>query len=449
MRGLDLLLEPDHGISLPDDVMEMLYSMCNPYSNLAKEGMLPTSLTGAATTSSAGSTTLYNIQNDVQTMAQDYASVIPSYTANAAALNYQSYQYPTNGLNGLAYNAYNQYGTSAQMGGNYGSFIQGAGVSPIANASSNASSVAVSSSSISSPVRASFSSVAGGNGQELTNAEFENVQAKIRRHGTYGHAKPPYSYISLITMAIQKSDSRMLTLSEIYSWIMDLFPYYRQNQQRWQNSIRHSLSFNDCFVKVPRTPDKPGKGSFWTLHALCGNMFENGCYLRRQKRFKVKEREPSRKKRNQNNQNNSNSNQNQLNSDSSLAVKEEYSNKDDYIKDESKDSSIENKELNDPMSLCTSTSQPTSVISTVGTLGTQSQLNMPQYNYNNIYNGDFSTSGLPALGGTFMINHLMDGKAFDYNNLYPSMYQSNGATDYSGYQNTLYSSTNPNPAANL
>ncbi|XP_066532777.1 hepatocyte nuclear factor 3-beta-like isoform X2 [Hoplias malabaricus] len=111
---------------------------------------------------------------------------------------------------------------------------------------------------------------------------------------SYTHAKPPYSYISLITMAIQQSSSKMLTLSEIYQWIMDLFPFYRQNQQRWQNSIRHSLSFNDCFLKVPRSPDKPGKGSFWTLHPDSGNMFENGCYLRRQKRFKC-DKEVSRK----------------------------------------------------------------------------------------------------------------------------------------------------------
>nr|XP_033811708.1 forkhead box protein A4-A-like isoform X2 [Geotrypetes seraphini] len=102
----------------------------------------------------------------------------------------------------------------------------------------------------------------------------------------YSQAKPPYSYISLITMAIQQSPNKMMTLNEIYQWITELFPYYRQNQQRWQNSIRHSLSFNDCFVKVPRSPEKPGKGSYWALHPDSGNMFENGCYLRRQKRFK-------------------------------------------------------------------------------------------------------------------------------------------------------------------
>ena len=125
---------------------------------------------------------------------------------------------------------------------------------------------------------------------------------------SYTHAKPPYSYISLITMAIQNSGSKMLTLSEIYQFIMDLFPFYRQNQQRWQNSIRHSLSFNDCFIKVPRTPDKPGKGSFWSLHPQSGNMFENGCYLRRQKRFKCPGKDGPRKSRGSSSKRNNNNN---------------------------------------------------------------------------------------------------------------------------------------------
>jgi len=124
----------------------------------------------------------------------------------------------------------------------------------------------------------------------LDHKDSDGILTRVRSDKTYRrnltHAKPPYSYISLITMAIQNSDTQMLTLAEIYQFIMDLFPYYKQNQQRWQNSIRHSLSFNDCFLKVPRTPDKPGKSSFWTLHPESGNMFENGCYLRRQKRFK-------------------------------------------------------------------------------------------------------------------------------------------------------------------
>ncbi|XP_030047829.1 forkhead box protein B2 [Microcaecilia unicolor] len=104
---------------------------------------------------------------------------------------------------------------------------------------------------------------------------------------SYSDQKPPYSYISLTAMAIQSSVEKMLPLSDIYKFIMDRFPYYRENTQRWQNSLRHNLSFNDCFIKIPRRPDQPGKGSFWALHPDCGDMFENGSFLRRRKRFKV------------------------------------------------------------------------------------------------------------------------------------------------------------------
>lgn len=104
---------------------------------------------------------------------------------------------------------------------------------------------------------------------------------------SYGDQKPPYSYISLTAMAIWSSPEKMLPLSEIYRFITDRFPYYRRNTQRWQNSLRHNLSFNDCFIKIPRRPDRPGKGAYWALHPAAFDMFENGSLLRRRKRFKL------------------------------------------------------------------------------------------------------------------------------------------------------------------
>jgi hypothetical protein len=158
----------------------------------------------------------------------------------------------------------------------------------------DSSSSSASSSSLSSPslnpigptsigMMASPSSLHQHQQQQQQPASLANL---FQNRRNYTHAKPHYSYIALIAMSIQKSKSGMVTLNDIYQFIMETFPFYRQNQQRWQNSIRHSLSFNDCFVKVPRSADRPGKGSYWTLHNQAGNMFENGCYLRRQKRFK-------------------------------------------------------------------------------------------------------------------------------------------------------------------
>ena len=77
--------------------------------------------------------------------------------------------------------------------------------------------------------------------------------------------KPPLSYATMIGQAIMNSDEEKLTLNNIYGWIMEKYAFYRHSQTGWQNSIRHNLSLNKAFEKIPRRTDEPGKGMKWQI----------------------------------------------------------------------------------------------------------------------------------------------------------------------------------------
>ncbi|XP_052824621.1 forkhead box protein J1-B [Octopus bimaculoides] len=114
----------------------------------------------------------------------------------------------------------------------------------------------------------------------LNNSKNTNKHQTID-YKTNSCVKPPFSYAALICMAMKASPSNKMTLSAIYSWITDNFVYYRMADPSWQNSIRHNLSLNKCFQKVPRRKDEPGKGGFWKVNPEYIDQIENGILKKR------------------------------------------------------------------------------------------------------------------------------------------------------------------------
>lgn len=64
--------------------------------------------------------------------------------------------------------------------------------------------------------------------------------------------KPPYSFSSLIFMAIEDSPHKKLPVKDIYNWITERFLYFQSAPLGWKNSVRHNLSLNKCFMKVDK-----------------------------------------------------------------------------------------------------------------------------------------------------------------------------------------------------
>jgi hypothetical protein len=69
------------------------------------------------------------------------------------------------------------------------------------------------------------------------NAEYKGNDLG-RREG-----KPPYSYVNLITFAINSTTKKRMTLNEIYQWISENFHYYRKAGNGWKVILLSVLHF--------------------------------------------------------------------------------------------------------------------------------------------------------------------------------------------------------------
>ncbi|KAF6778718.1 hypothetical protein AHF37_01753 [Paragonimus kellicotti] len=100
--------------------------------------------------------------------------------------------------------------------------------------------------------------------------------------------KPPFSYIALIAMAIKASPAKQCTLSEIYQYLYTQFAFFRGQYTGWKNSVRHNLSLNEVFIKLPKGMGRPGKGHYWTIDPAAEYMFQDGASRRRPRGFRRK-----------------------------------------------------------------------------------------------------------------------------------------------------------------
>ncbi|KAH8240268.1 hypothetical protein KR026_006304 [Drosophila bipectinata] len=127
---------------------------------------------------------------------------------------------------------------------------------------------------------------AGGSGSNKTGRKFEELVMEVTSEldgndmivaehvvveDTTSKApkKPPFTYTELIEYALE--DKGELTVSGIYQWISDRFPYYKSNDDRWKNSVRHNLSINPHFRKGVKAPQ--GAGHLWAISS--GDSAEN------------------------------------------------------------------------------------------------------------------------------------------------------------------------------
>lgn len=84
--------------------------------------------------------------------------------------------------------------------------------------------------------------VNGANAHDGNSISCENNRNCRQKDG-----KPPYSYATLISYAINSSASKKMTLNEIYNWICSNFPYYREAGDGWKVRVIFIIFFHQKY----------------------------------------------------------------------------------------------------------------------------------------------------------------------------------------------------------
>ena len=99
-------------------------------------------------------------------------------------------------------------------------------------------------------------------------------EVNITPDPSWGSNRPRLSYSQMIAEALNQAENRTMPLSDIYVYISQRYPFYKIDVNGWQNSIRHNLSVNPSFYRVPRPKNSIGRGNFWTTNIIQNSVIQ-------------------------------------------------------------------------------------------------------------------------------------------------------------------------------
>ncbi|XP_066924237.1 forkhead box protein B2-like [Clytia hemisphaerica] len=95
------------------------------------------------------------------------------------------------------------------------------------------------------------------------------------------HSDKVTSYTEMIARAILASPNVMATLADIYSHLISKYPLLKGRGKSWKNSVRHTLSLNEWFIKIPKLDN--AKCCYWSIHPSYLQRFRKGDFQKQRK----------------------------------------------------------------------------------------------------------------------------------------------------------------------